>query len=144
MKLVKKVDCHRIVWSILIKAVPRIIAAALLLAFAGNTALPALFADPESNLPACCRRDGKHHCAMMDMADMAPDDGGTYWKATPQKCGQFPKSGASLCSGKTGPQRTSEIGPLVSSRPTVAARTEVLYRISHSRSREKRGPPILS
>jgi len=120
--------------------VPRIIAAALLLVFAGNTALPALFADPESNLPACCRRDGKHHCAMMDMAQ---DDGGVYWKSVPQKCGQFPKAGASLCAGKTGPQRTSEIGAIVSSHPTVVAQTEVLYRISHSRSREKRGPPSL-
>src|SRR6267142_3495182 len=115
----------------MMKAVPRVIAAALLLVFAGNTALPALFADPESNLPACCRRDGKHHCAMMDMADMGQDDGGTYWKSTPQKCGQFPKAGASLCAGKTGPQRIAEIGQLVSSQPTVVAQTEALYRISH-------------
>jgi hypothetical protein len=124
--------------------VPRIVAAALLLVFAGNTAVPALFADPESNLPACCRRDGKHHCAMMDMAGMDQDDGGTYWKSTPQKCGQFPKSGASLCAVKIGPRGTSEIGPLVSSQPPAAAQTEVLYRISHNRCREKRGPPILS
>jgi hypothetical protein len=125
------------------KAVPRIIAAALLLVFAGNTALPALFADPESNLPACCRRDGKHHCAMMDMLGITQDDGEFYWKSNPQKCAQYPKTGASLCAGKTGPQRTSEIGPIVSSHPTVATQTEVLYRISHSRCREKRGPPSL-
>jgi hypothetical protein len=122
---------------------PRIIAAALLLVFAGNTALPALFADPESNLPACCRRDGKHHCAMMDMAGMDQDDGGSYWKSTPQKCAQFPKTGASLCTGKIGPRRASEIGPIVSSLPTIAAQTEVLYHVSHSRSRDKRGPPSL-
>jgi hypothetical protein len=115
----------------------------LLLVFAGNTALPALFADPESTLPACCRRDGKHHCAMMDMAGMEQDDGGTYWKATPQKCGEFPKSGASLCVAKSVPCRTSENGPIVISDPTVAAQTEILYRISHSRTREKRGPPSL-
>jgi len=127
----------------MMKAVWRIIAAALLLVFAGNTALPALFADPESNLPACCRRDGKHHCAMMDMAGMAQDDGEAYWKSAPQKCGQFPKAGASLCSAKTGPQRTSETGRVVSNDPTVVAQTEVFYRISHSRSREKRGPPSL-
>jgi hypothetical protein len=125
------------------KAVPRIIAATLLLVFAGNTALPALFADPESNLPACCRRDGKHHCAMMDMVGMDQHDGGAYWKSTPQRCTQFPKGGASLCAVKIAPQRTSEIGPIVASHPTVAAQTEVLYRISHSRSREKRGPPSL-
>jgi len=123
--------------------VPRIIAAVLLLVFAGNTALPALFADPESNLPACCRRDGKHHCAMMDMAGIDQDDGEAYWKSTPQKCAQFSKSGVSLCAGKTGPRGTFQVGPIVSSHPTVAAQTEVLYRISHSRSREKRGPPSL-
>jgi hypothetical protein len=116
----------------------------MLLVFAGNTALPALFADPEWNLPACCRRDGKHHCAMMDMAGIAQDDGGAYWKSTPRKCSQFPKTGASLCAGKTGPRRAFDIGPIVSSHPTVAAQTEVLYRISHSRCREKRGPPSLA
>jgi len=127
----------------MMKAVPRIIAATLLLVFAGNTALPALFADPESNLPACCRRNGKHHCAMMDMAGIDQNDGEAYWKSTPQKCAQFPKSGASLCAVKIAPRTISEVGPLVSSHPTPAAQTEVLYRISHSRCREKRGPPSL-
>jgi hypothetical protein len=115
----------------------------MLFIFAGNTALPALFADPESSLPACCRRDGKHHCAMMDMAGVDQDDGEAYWKSTPQKCAQFPKTGASSCAAKTGPRRTAKIAHLVSSRPTIAAQTEALYRISHSRSREKRGPPSL-
>jgi hypothetical protein len=104
---------------------------------------PILFANTASDLPACCRRDGKHHCAMMDMG-ITQDDGGVYWKSKPQKCSQYPKTGASLCSGKSVPQRSSEIGPLVFSHPTLAAQTEILYRISHSRSREKRGPPIPS
>jgi hypothetical protein len=114
------------------------------LVFAGNTALPALFADPESNLPACCRRDGKHHCAMMDMLGITQDDGGVYWKSKPQKCAQYPKTGASLCAVKIAPRRTFEFGPIIAGHPTVAAQTEILYRISHSRCREKRGPPILS
>src|SRR5258708_38361149 len=128
----------------MIKAVPRIIAAALLLVFAGNTALPALFADPESNLPACCRRDGKHHCAMMDMAGMDQDDGEAYWKSTPQKCPQFPKNGAGLCAVKIGPRRTSETGRIVSSDTTVTAQTEVLYPVFHNLSLEKsRAPSIV-
>jgi hypothetical protein len=80
---------------------------------------------------------------MMNMAGMDQDDGEAYWKSTPQKCAQYPKTGASLGASKTVPQSTSESGPIVSSHPTGAAQTEVLYRISHSRCREKRGPPSL-
>jgi hypothetical protein len=45
----------------------RLLAVALLLAFTSPLVLP-LFAatvDPEASLPACCRRHGHHHCAMM-------------------------------------------------------------------------------
>lgn len=44
----------------------RLLAVALLLTFISPVALPlfATTADPEASLPACCRRHGKHHCAM--------------------------------------------------------------------------------
>jgi hypothetical protein len=49
----------------------RALAITLLIAFAAPLAQPILAAtaDPESQLPACCRRHGKHHCSMR-MADM--------------------------------------------------------------------------
>ena len=120
--------------------VSRAIALALLLVLAGNTALPAFFADPQANLPACCRRDGKHHCAMMDMAQQQEDNAGPSWTAA--KCPQFPKNSAPFCTVKPAPPQPSTlVTGLVSGQPTVKAHAEVLYRVSHSRTRQKRGPP---
>lgn len=51
----------------------RVPAILLLFLFSFSLFGPALFVDGESNLPACCRRDGKHHCGMMspEMTGMA-------------------------------------------------------------------------
>ena len=122
-------------------AVFKVIAIALLLVFAGNAALPAFFADSQSTLPPCCRRDGKHHCAMMDMAQQQ-DNAGASWQAAQRKCAQFPKHSAAFYSAKSVPPSTLVTG-LVFSQPTVKAQTEALYRVSHSRTRQKRGPPSL-
>jgi hypothetical protein len=46
----------------------RALAITLLIALASPLAPPVLLAatrDPEASLPACCRRHGAHHCAMM-------------------------------------------------------------------------------
>ena len=54
----------------------RIAAMLLVSVFSFSPIGPALFVDADSNLPACCRRGGQHHCAMMDMdRDAAPSTG---------------------------------------------------------------------
>jgi hypothetical protein len=46
--------------------------ALLLLAVIGSPLItPLLFASARADLPVCCRRDGKHHCAMGGMAGTA-------------------------------------------------------------------------
>jgi hypothetical protein len=42
----------------------RALASLLLVLFSFALASPAFAADPDSNLPACCRRGGKHECSM--------------------------------------------------------------------------------
>ncbi len=128
------------------KAVPKVIAIALLLVFAGNAALPAFFSDSESNLPACCRRDGKHHCAMLAMIEMAEqdEDAGPSWKAARRKCAQFPTGFVGLHSVQSAPPRSATTGDLTVGQPAAKAQPETLYRISHSRTRQKRGPPSLA
>jgi hypothetical protein len=121
-------------------------APAILLVFLFSFSLiaPALSVDAESNLPACCRRDGKHHCGMMarDMAD-APSSG-LFADAPPMRCPFFPGGGAVV------PEAAPAL--LAASQPTGIAiviqiadqaQAEAGYRISLSRSHHKRGPPTL-
>ncbi len=125
--------------------VSKAIAIVVLLVLGGNTALPAFFADSQSTLPPCCRRDGKHHCAMMDMLQQQEEAAGPSWKAAQTKCAQYPKHSKGYSAVKLAHQPpSSTFTGLVFSSPAVKAQTETLYRISHSRSRQKRGPPFLS
>ena len=124
------------------EVVSKVTICALLLLFASDIAQPLFPADPESSLPACCRRGGKHHCAMTDMAS-GDDDGSPKLGATP--CPAFP--GHTLTANtdpSSAPPEVPPIGAPVFSHPAAKAQTEARYRISHSRAREKRGPPSLS
>ena len=119
----------------------------LMFLFSFSLIAPALFVAAESNLPACCRRNGSHHCDMAagmparDVMDAAPS--GLVADAPQLKCPFYP-NGAML----------PEIGPalLVESPATnisvgrqIAdeAQAEAGYRISLPYSHRKRGPPAL-
>jgi hypothetical protein len=124
------------------KVVSRLLAIALLLVFACDTTLPALLADGESNLPACCRRDGKHHCAMMQMSEQ-PENTGQTWSTLSVKCPMFPRRSVASFIDQSAPPPVAQFAGAVIQHPVTKAQTEVLYRISHSRTRQKRGPPSL-
>lgn len=65
----------------------RVIAITLFVCMSAVVVLPLLFSDPDDQLPPCCRRDGKHHCAMMAMM-MARNHplSGTSFRAAIQPC----------------------------------------------------------
>ena len=119
---------------------------AILLVFVFSFSLigPALFVDAESNLPACCRRDGKHHCGMTDR-DMAEAlSSGAAVDALRAKCPFFPSGGAVL--PQPGAALLAACHPVCASllsQPTVPAHAEAGYRISLNRAHHKRGPPTL-
>jgi hypothetical protein len=119
----------------------RLASVVLLFTFAGNTALPAFFADPESNLPACCRRDGKHHCAMMQLAQ---NDTSCSFRASRGKCAQFPKSSAVLRVTPATVSAKLAFQGLVAPRIIAGAQPRALILSSSIRSAQKRGPPPLS
>jgi hypothetical protein len=121
--------------------VAKFIASALLVILACDTTLPALLASPESNLPACCRRDGKHHCAMLEMLDKQQENAGPAWKTVAKKCPLFPRGTVAFFATSFTPPPVADFAGLLSSASVVKAQTEVLFRISHSRTRQKRGPP---
>ena len=103
---------------------------------------PALFVDAGSDLPACCRRDGKHHCGMMaqDMAE-TPSSGPVV-STFRTRCPFFPKGGAIL--PQSGPALLAATQPLCGALlcdMTVQAQAEAGYCVSLQCSHQKRGPP---
>ena len=63
-------------------SIRRILAIALVSAFMAPSAA-LLHASRESSVPACCRRDGKHHCMMAKRALALVDEGQSFRSAEP-------------------------------------------------------------
>jgi hypothetical protein len=117
----------------------RVLASLLVALFSLSLIAPAVFAsDPDSKLPACCRRDGKHHCGMASHAESP-----TSPAAQTAKCDLFPSGGAVLASqiaGLPGISRVVLTGFF--SQPAAIAHAETVSRISYSQAGQKRGPPV--
>jgi hypothetical protein len=119
---------------------------ALLLVFLFSFSLigPALFVDSESNLPACCRRDGKHHCGMLDRDMAETPSSGLAADALRAKCPFFPNGGAVLPhSGALLLAASQPAGISIVSQIGTPGHAEAGYCISLNRSHRKRGPPSL-
>jgi hypothetical protein len=104
---------------------------------------PSILAQTDSGLPACCRRNGQHHCAMPSMrtGDATPDTSPSI-RADLAKCPYGPAGTSAPGESKVAPPRDSQaIFALLFSHPAVPTQTEAQYRVSFSRSRHKRGPP---
>jgi hypothetical protein len=100
---------------------------------------PALFAlDADSNLPACCRRSGNHHCAMMTSRPEASS--GPSMQAG--RCPYFPVAKAVPANRTVSlPGFFQAVFAELLSHPASRPQTEALCRISYSRTGQKRGPP---
>jgi hypothetical protein len=123
----------RTAWSIL-----------LLVVFGTSLIGPALSADGDSNLPACCRRNGRHQCAMIDSMGQQESPAGPAIQSARMKCPVFPKVGPVSAYSKAFGLRTSEaIFASIVRHPAVQPQIEALYRVSFSRASQKRGPPSL-
>ena len=119
----------------------RLLAVALVEAFCFPLIAPALLAgDPQSNLPACCRREGKHHCAMP-----APEPGGASGAAfAGAPCLLFPSPAAIPALRSVGLANGSNaISVELAADPVARTQSETLLQISFARARQKRGPPFL-
>ena len=110
------------------------ILAILLLALTGFPLVGPALAANSSPVPACCRKDGKHHCTQPDRS------GPSFVAAT--CCSYFPAAGpiAPHDSWAMAAGVSSAIAQ-VYSHPAGVAQTEVRYRVSESRGWQKRGPP---
>lgn len=94
---------------------------------------------PEDNLPACCRRDGNHHCAMMVAPERATAE--HQFGSIPAKC-PFRDSviNASRAAAFVPTATTAAYAGLVS-HPAHYEQAFANGRVSEARSHQKRGPP---
>jgi hypothetical protein len=136
--------------------VRRLLSITLLLIF-GLPMVSPLFAmtgGDAGNLPACCRRDGKHHCMMM--AGMMMGDAGMGASASSNP-GTQPTVAIVTEPCPYGPQglpgavhrdwqldTASAVFAGLSAHPSGSPQAESRRRVSSLRARHKRGPPTIS
>ncbi|WP_260705509.1 hypothetical protein [Edaphobacter flagellatus] len=126
------------------RAMRRILAILLLLIPGLPLVSPLLMAadGPDASLPACCRRNGSHHCAA---TSGAPDTSATpHVRVLPQRCPSYPsvtvsplQSGAAVLTSSLRLARYSE--PEI-----VAHESSIGLLAAHDRSHRERGPPALA
>jgi len=121
---------------------------ATLVALPAFSPLFALGGDSDAGRPACCRRDGKHHCMLADMSmdrEMSGSSSSDQRGITASKVSEHCPYGAQVMPGAAHPDRTPQTSQAVFAgivaHPAVAPQTESKRRVSADRSRQKRGPP---
>ncbi len=101
----------------------------------------------ESTLPACCRRDGKHHCMMSAAARASmlgeTNDGAVRVGTPPEQCPYRQHALVAAHLQVFTPAATATHSAFLLHAPSAAAQAECLRRISFDRSRQKRGPHSL-
>jgi hypothetical protein len=128
------------------KTLRKLIAILLLAAF-GLPFAPQLFAatgQSESNLPACCRRNGKHHCMMSASEKREAASTKPEFRSPLDKCPYTPGTVVTSRHHADGLAASSVVYAELLSHPSVRPQTESKWRIARDRSRSKRGPPSLS
>jgi hypothetical protein len=120
----------------------RILAITLLAIFGMPLFAPlvASAATAEMHLPACCRRNGKHHCAMSLSNSGVPAHQAPAFRAPLGRCPYYPAQTTSPSNSFAMTAATAIFAELVS-HPAFHAQTESKWRISRDRARQKRGPP---
>lgn len=120
----------------------RALAVLLLLGFSFPLIAPVFTSGPsEAALPACCRRDGKHHCAMagMMMAQVPSN-----YRTVAEKCPFSPFAGVALMLPHALGRSAEALLSRTAKVPSAVVRdAEAGYRVSFHRARQKRGPPQL-
>ena len=105
--------------------------------------LVGLLQKPEDRLPACCRRDGKHHCAMMDTAKGNTASDEPNMKALPPLCPFRSEARSMPVVASYLPEAAAAFFSEVQSHPAIHPQTHVTFRVSEQRTHQKRGPPSI-
>ena len=102
-------------------------------------------ASEDAALPPCCRRNGKHHCAMYMamMAARTPIPSGAQPIArAPSHCPYYPQHPAVWWSTPAHALAAAPIGlPELLAQPHTPAAARAAARLTQIRTRASRGPP---
>jgi hypothetical protein len=122
--------------------VRRAATATLIIVLALPGLLPLWTADSESSLPACCRRDGGHHCAML--GGMAPSSAAqdATFRAASGQCPYQKALAAVHVRGALFPGPSAGLCAADLSHPGIQIPTCASNLIPNGRSHQKRGPPL--
>jgi hypothetical protein len=123
--------------------VRRVLAISLLLLFSLPLISPlfALAANPGDKLPACCRRNGVHHCAIRMLR--GEQSQGEQFTARQEKCPAYPRAVSPVQRNDLSPQSSAQLFAGIVVHPAGKAQAEARARIAFYRSRQERGPPAL-
>jgi hypothetical protein len=98
--------------------------------------------DLQSTLPPCCRRDGKHHCAMTAMAEAGQE--APSLRASSPQCPYRSLLAAPAGRSVAGlPVHFAFFSATISHSEQIV-QALVSARVSEARSHLKRGPPVLA
>jgi hypothetical protein len=120
--------------------VRRLLSTVLLLLFSLPLISPvlALTASSDANLPACCRRNGAHHCTRLIHS---AESSGPTLSPIPQRCPAYPAVVTPARHGDLSCLAASLIFAEIVSHPTIKLQTQARARVALDISRQKRGPP---
>ena len=119
----------------------RTIALALTILFGFAPIAPLFAPDADASLPACCRRNGKHHCSMRMTGQLTGNQKG--FTAVSEKCPCGPIGACAVHSPTFQPPAAQRFYAETVFHPARAPQTEARRRIACLRSHQKRGPPTL-
>ena len=99
---------------------------------------PVFARDSDANLPPCCRRHGKHHCAMMVAEGQ---DGRPGVASLREKCPCFPAATCAAHSSPFEPAAGRQFYLPAASAFLLPLHSEAGFRVAFYGSHQKRGPP---
>ena len=103
--------------------------------------MPAAFeAAGDGNLPACCRRNGRHHC-MTSGAERGASTSGRSVGQVAEKCPWVPHSTVAARPFASDAAPVARTAVALVGHLAALSQVEANYRIAASRSHQKRGPP---
>ncbi len=109
--------------------------------FSATLITPAVFVFSRQELPACCRKDGSHHCSMSGRAGETGEESGAALRASP-KCPFFPQtSAATACHDPALPLPAGSFLNLLARQTEAHAPSQTSYSGWVSHSHLTRGPP---